>query len=402
MNYKKALKYLESLQPKAFRMELGPLNEACQIMGRPQDQFSAVHISGTNGKGSTAAFLASILEESGYRVGLFTSPHLVDVRERIQVNRQMISPDDFMQLVDKIRGALSEDRMLSYFEFLTMAAFLDFGDKKVDIAIFETGLGGRLDATNLVNPVVTIITPVSVDHVKHLGRTLTDIAAEKCGIIKRGVPNVVAYQPPEVMAVVRRVCDNIGSPLCLAAPDEIKTPLGLAGDHQRQNAACAVEAAHILGQSNFNIRGIDDALAKASWPGRLETVLTAPRVILDGAHNVAGAESLASYVRGNIMREKAVLLLGVLADKDVAGIVRPLAPLFREVICTRSPSARTASPKDLAAAARSSGASVSIEGDASSALRKLMTRLSADDTLVVSGSLTVVGEATSYFTKLKK
>lgn len=402
MDYKKTLEYLDSLQPTAFRMELGPLTEAVGLMGNPQDAFPSVHISGTNGKGSTAAFLAAVLERSGYRVGLFTSPHLVDVRERIQVNGEKVSRSAFADLIGTIRSSLPDDRMLSYFELLTLAAFLHFRDQKVDVAIFETGLGGRLDATNVIHPKVSVITPISYDHVRHLGSSLKDIAEEKCGVIKRGVPTVVAYQPPEVMEVIRRHCDDIGSPLCLATPDEITVPLGLPGEHQRQNAACAVEAAELLAQAGLgNIAGVDDALAKTSWPGRLETVWTEPRVILDAAHNLAGAEALASYVRSLVPREKAVLMLGILADKDVAGIIRSLAPLFREVVCVRAPSPRAASPKDLAAAVRSSGAEVDVQEDVSSGIRSLMSRLAEGDTLVITGSLTLVGEAREYFAKSK-
>ena len=402
MDYKQTLEYLDSLQPLTFRMELGPLTEAAGLMGNPQDAFLSVHISGTNGKGSTAAFLASVLQHSGYRVGLFTSPHLVDVRERIQVNWEQISCSAFAGLVDTIRSNLPDDRMLSYFELLTLAAFLHFRDQKVDVAIFETGLGGRLDATNVIRPKVAVITPISYDHIRHLGSNLKDIAEEKCGIIKRGVPTVVAYQPPEVMEVIRHCCDDVGSPLCLATPDEIDVPLGLAGEHQRQNAACAVEAAQLLAQGGLgDIVDVDDALAQTRWPGRLETVSTKPRVMLDAAHNVAGAEALASYVRSMVPRDKAVLLLGILADKDVAGIIRPLAPLFREVVCVRASSPRAASPKDLAAAVRSSGAQVETQEDVLTALGSLTKRLGQDDTLVVTGSLTVVGDAREYFTSPK-
>ena len=175
MNYEQTLEYLDSLQPTAFRMELGPLTEAVGLMGNPQDAFPSVHISGTNGKGSTAAFLASVLERSGYRVGLFTSPHLVDVRERIQVNREEVSPSAFVELVNTIRSSLPDDRMLSYFELLTLAAFLHFKNQKVDVAIFETGLGGRLDATNVIHPKVAVITPISYDHIRHLGRAASRV-----------------------------------------------------------------------------------------------------------------------------------------------------------------------------------------------------------------------------------
>ncbi|MFH0800166.1 MAG: folylpolyglutamate synthase/dihydrofolate synthase family protein [Pseudomonadota bacterium] len=402
MNYDQTIKYLDSLQPRAFRLEIGPITEACSIMSNPQGGFPSVHISGTNGKGSTAAFLDSILRESGYRVGLYTSPHLMDLRERIQVNREMIAPEELAGVVSRIRETLPDERMLSYFEMLTLAAFVHFNDREIDMGVIETGLGGRLDATNVLFPKVAVITSVSFDHTRHLGESLKDIATEKCGIIKRGVPTAVAYQPPEVMEVVRRFCDDVGSPLCLATPDEVTVPLGLAGEHQRQNASCAVEAAGLLAQAGFHIGKIEEALAGTRWPGRLETVSEGPRVILDGAHNVAGAESLASYVHNNLKREKSVLLLGVLSDKDVAGIVRPLAPLFREIVCTKAPSERAASPKDLAAAARSSGALVKVEKDIALALSGLMDSLGSDDTLVISGSFTMVGEAKAFFAQRNK
>jgi len=399
MTYKQTMDYLESLRPKDFHLELGPVKEACRLMGHPQNIFPSVHVSGTNGKGSTSAFLADILGGGGYSVGLFTSPHLVDVRERIQVDRKMISKEDLAWALDEVRKTLPSEKMLSYFEMLSLVSFIHFREKKVDIAIFETGLGGRLDATNVITPKVSVITPISIDHMRHLGTTLPEIAREKCGIIKRGVPTVVAYQVPEVMDVIRRVCDDVGSPLCLATPDEVKFPLGLAGEHQRQNAACAVEASHLLASSGFKVDNIDGYLADTNWPGRLEDVAENPRVILDAAHNVAGAESLASFVRSSIPREKAVLMLGVLADKDIAGIVRPLAPLFREIVCIRAPSERAASPKDIAAAARSSGAQIAIEKDTVDTIRKVMKGLDKEDTLVISGSLTVIGEAKGYFSK---
>lgn len=397
MTYEQTIAYLDSLQPKAFHLELGPLLEACHLMGNPQMAIPAIHISGTNGKGSTAAFLESILRASGYRVGLYTSPHLIDVRERIQINRECISPQALTAVIQRIRDELLDDRMLSYFESLTLASFLFFRDAEVDLAVIETGLGGRLDATNVIHPRVAVVTPISFDHVFHLGRTLKEIAVEKCGIIKRGVPTVVAYQAPEVMEVVRRFCDDVGSPLCLATPDEVTTPLGLLGEHQRQNAACAVEAAHLLSQAGFHVEGIDAALGATHWPGRLETVMDTPHVLLDGAHNAAGAESLAAYVRATVPRNKAVLVLGVLADKDYPSIVRPLAPLFREIVCVRAPSERAASPKDLSAEARSSGARVRIEDDLHAALSGTIRGLAKDDTLLISGSLTMVGGAKAYF-----
>jgi dihydrofolate synthase/folylpolyglutamate synthase len=399
MDYQEAMKYLDSLVSTGIRLELGPITEACRIFDNPQLAYPTMHIAGTNGKGSTAAFLASILIHSGYSVGLYTSPHLVDVRERIRINMEPISEANFADITERIRDALPHDKMLTYFEFLTLMSFIFFKEKKVDIAVVETGLGGRLDATNVVTPLVTIITPISLDHKEHLGDSLAKIAEEKCGIIKRGVPTVVANQPPQVMSVIRRWCDEMGSPLCLAGPEEISQPLGLKGRHQMQNAACAVEAAHLLSHTKFHIKNIDEALLATRWAGRIETVSESPRVILDGAHNPDGAEALAGFISEEIDRKHAVLMLGIMADKDIKGICRPLVPVVREVICIRAPTKRGASPKDIAAMARSFGAVVHYEDDIPSAISKWMKKLSSSDTLIISGSLATAGEAKKYFSK---
>ncbi len=399
MSYKNTLEYLESLQPKDFRMELQQMADACHILDNPENSFPCVHIGGTNGKGSTSAFLADILKGNGYKVGLLTSPHLIDVRERIQINRQIVPKEELTRIVGEIKSKLPDERMLSFFEMITLAAFVYFRDSDVDIAVIETGLGGRLDATNVVTPLVSVITSISFDHTQHLGSTIAEITREKCGIIKRGIPTVVAYQPKEAMEVIRHACDDAGSPLCLTSPEDVSDNLGLAGEHQRQNAACAVEAAQILSQCGFKIANVEKSLAATKWPGRIETVKDSPRVILDAAHNVAGAESLAAYVREKLPKEKSVLVLGVLADKDVSGIIRPLAPLFREVVCVRAPSPRAASPKDIAAVARSSGAKITMNESAREAIKTTLKSLGKGDNLVISGSLTVVGEAKALFKK---
>ena len=399
MDYEQTIVYLESLISREFRLELGPIREACNMFDSPQLAYPTIHIAGTNGKGSTGAFLTSILMNSGYHVGLYTSPHLTNVRERIQLDRNPIPEDAFAFHASRIRDSLFDDRGLTYFEFLTLLAFLYFQEQKVDIAIIEAGLGGRLDATNVVSPQVAVITSISFDHTRHLGHTLAEIAGEKCGVIKRGVPTVVAEQPREVMDVVKRWCDEMGSPLCQASSGEITQKLGLKGEHQRQNAACAVEAAHLLADTNFAIKDIDKALLNTRWDGRLEVVSQRPRVILDCAHNPAGAEALARFIEKEIKKDSAVLILGVLADKDIQGICRPLIPHVREVVCVKAPSERGASPKDIASRARSYGAIVHQEEDVAKAISKWMGKLGSGDTLIISGSLTTVGAAKKYFSK---
>ncbi|MFH1874230.1 MAG: folylpolyglutamate synthase/dihydrofolate synthase family protein [Pseudomonadota bacterium] len=398
MEYQATLKYLESLIPVNFKQDLVALSEACHLFDNPSLAFPTIHIAGTNGKGSTATFLTSILMHSGYKVGLYTSPHLIDVRERIQVNRQPISEQDFVKLTEEIRKVLPNERYLTYFEFLTLMSFLYFKQQKVDIAVFETGLGGRLDATNVIKPQVAIITSISFDHRHHLGASLADIAKEKCGIIKRGVPTVVAEQQNEVMDVVRRWCDDQGSPLCVAHPADITQPLGLLGKHQKQNASCAVEAAQLL-SAMFKIKKVDEALLNTHWSGRLEQVNAAPKVLVDGAHNLAGAQVLAEYISETIPRDKVVLMIGIMQDKDIKGICRVLAPTAKEIICVRAPIDRSASPKDIAAAARSYGAEVHVEEEVAQALATWLKKLKKQDILIISGSLMIVAEAKKYFDK---
>lgn len=393
--------YLESLIPRDFHLELSAIADACRIFNNPQHAYPAIHIAGTNGKGSTAAFIRTILEKSGYRVGLYTSPHLVSVTERIQINQRPIAEERLALLTSDIRHRLG-DTALGYFEFLTLVAFLHFQQEQIDIAVIETGLGGRLDATNVVLPVVTVITPISLDHQKYLGTTLSEIAAEKCGIIKRGIPTVTAVQLPEVMDVIRHACDDAGSALCLATSEEITTPLGLVGEHQRQNAACAVEAVALLAPAGFIAKDVEKALVSTRWSGRLETISKRPSVLLDAAHNPSGSETLATYLGAHHAKEKTVLLIGAFADKDVAGIVHPLISKVREVVCVAAPSPRAASPKDLAAAARSFGAKVTVEDDAAAALKRLASTLKANETLVVTGSVSMVGLAKQYFSSPRK
>lgn len=399
MNYHKITAYLNSLASREWRLDLTPMRDICNSFNNPQNSYPAIHIAGTNGKGSTAAFLTSILMHSGYRVGLFTSPHLVDVRERIQINRKLISETHLADVISRIRDSFSGEERLTYFELLTLAAFIYFKEQKVDIAVIETGLGGRFDATNVVTPKVAVITNISLDHQSHLGSTLVEIAGEKCGIIKRGIPTVSALQSPEVMDTIRHFCDDSGSPLCLAGEREMSHKLGLAGRHQMQNASCAVEAAELLADAGFKIQNVQKGLKDVRWEGRLECVMRSPKILLDGAHNPDGAKALAEYIKEQFKRDDAVLMLGVLSDKDIAGICRALAPVVREVICVKTPSERSASPKDVAAKARSFGATVHQEEDVPQALKKWIKKLGKNDTLIISGSLSTVGAAKGYLRK---
>ncbi|MBI2974234.1 MAG: bifunctional folylpolyglutamate synthase/dihydrofolate synthase [Deltaproteobacteria bacterium] len=379
MDFASAISYLDSLQSTKIELGLERMSAVCKLLGNPENKFTSVVVAGTNGKGSTCAFLESILRHNGLKAGLLTSPHLLDVRERIQIDREMISEKEFGNLAEnlhchcefasggrsnlpnselEIASSLDKlgarnDMQFTYFEFLTAMAFQYFAEAKVDIAVLEVGLGGRLDATNVVTPVISVITRIGIDHQKYLGDTIEKIAFEKCGIIKRGVPVVTVDQDEKAMDVIRKASDENGAMLHVVSPHEVKWPLGLNGSHQLENAALAVRAAEIVTPSlSLPPRGggkgrgggvIEMALASTSWPGRLAVVSKNPLVILDGAHNPNGAEALAKYLMS--LPGKRIIMLGIMADKDIDGIVKPLADAADEIVITKPSIERAADPK---------------------------------------------------------
>ncbi|MBI4211622.1 MAG: bifunctional folylpolyglutamate synthase/dihydrofolate synthase [Deltaproteobacteria bacterium] len=398
MNFSEASEYVLGLKPHDFHLSLGAIEKACAIFDHPERSFPSVHIAGTNGKGSTAAFLRAICLQHEIDVGLYTSPHLIDVRERIQIGHGMIPEDAFTALTDEM---IQKDLRLTYFEFLTIMAFLYFREREVPLAIIETGLGGRLDATNVITPFVSILTPIGFDHMRHLGDTLAAITVEKCGIIKPGIPVVTAVQQPEVMAVIQETCEQRGCELTIALPEEIDAPLGLGGEHQRQNAACAVAAAKMMA-SRFSLTALEDALAFATWPGRLETVWQHPKVIVDGAHNPHGAEALAEALQKLAPPKKISLMFGAYQDKDVQGMLSALLPKVREIICVSAPTERGMQPTAIAELSRESGKSVILCDSIPDALHFFLTKASADDIFIAAGSLSIVAEVKKYFYDLSE
>ncbi|MGD0783170.1 MAG: folylpolyglutamate synthase/dihydrofolate synthase family protein, partial [Candidatus Aminicenantales bacterium] len=348
--------YLQSLL--RFGVKLGLQNVAAVLAacGDPQRRYPSVHVAGTNGKGSVCAMLASTLEADGRRVGLYTSPHLADVRERIRIGGRPIAEADFDRLLGRIRKTIGRllaagrlEAQPTYFEVLTILAFLHFAERKVDIAVLEVGMGGRFDATNIVTPLVSVITSISLDHREYLGRTLAAIAFEKAGIIKPGVPVVSGVEGGAAAAVIRRRAGELHAPLVPvfgrdAALFAARTVAGyrfrydfcgesfpfrlkLPGRHQGENAAVAIAAARTLGcvGKPLDRRVILAGLAAAEWPGRLEAVGRRPLVLLDGAHNEDGARALAAYIR-DFVRGPLVLVFAMLKDKAVgraAGLLFP-------------------------------------------------------------------------------
>jgi dihydrofolate synthase/folylpolyglutamate synthase len=371
MTYPDALSFLGETRGFGMKLGLDPMRRLAGALGDPQQTLRFIHIAGTNGKGSTAAFCESCLRASGRRVGLYTSPHLVGVRERIQIDRRPISEADFAAGMDAIRRALHglDDPSATFFEIMTALALWYFAREKAEWVVWETGLGGRLDATNIVRPEICIITNIGLDHEQYLGNGLGKIAAEKAAIIKPGAPVVSAVDPGEARDVIVQRAEAQGSPLLLvqrdlkvenlglagnrqlARIDGREWPLGLIGPHQVTNAACAVGAMKLAGLSD---EALTRGLESAAWPGRFEIIREKPLIVLDGAHNPAGVLALVETWRALLAARfgwsaaetdgRAHLVFASVADKDITEMARLLRPLAHRVSLVRLANERTAEP----------------------------------------------------------
>ncbi len=416
MTYPDALSYLG--QARRFGMKLGlePMRHFAREMGNPQAGLRFIHLAGTNGKGSTAAFCESCLRAAGFRVGLYTSPHLVSVRERIQIDRQPISEPDFAEGMTVVRKIVEEqvDGEATFFELTTAIALWYFGREKVDWVVWETGLGGRLDATNIVRPEVCIITNIGLDHQQYLGETLAAIAAEKAGIIKPGVPVISAVELGAASEIIAETARAEGSPLTLihrdrkvedlglrrnrqlARLDGREFALGLVGPHQVANAACAVAAMH---QLKIREDAIARGLESTVWPGRFEILSEKPLIVLDGAHNPAGMAMLVETWRGFLAaryggsagetQARTRLIFASVADKDISEMAQLLRPLAREVWLVRLANERSADPSQLVSSF--SGLRCACY-DSVSALWQEMVSADPESLTLITGSLFLVGE----------
>jgi len=420
MNRAQSRAYLGHLQKFGIRLGLDTIREILAGLGNPQDRFPSVLVAGTNGKGSVCAMLAAILAAHGFRVGLYTSPHLVRVEERIQVGRELIPTRTFGRLLGRVRGAsealLAAGQLAApptFFEALTAVAFLHFAERRVDIAVLEVGLGGRFDATNVVRPLVTAVTTIGHDHEQYLGRTLRRIAFEKAGILKPGVPVVCGVRPGHAAyAVIRRRAEALDAPFigafdggrvdaadgrgCFvfrrAGRTSRFTP-SLVGVHQAENVAVAILVAEELGRAWRPLKKarIIAGVERASWEGRLETVSARPPVILDGAHNAEGAAALAAHLR-RTFKERVILVFGALRDKDIRAMTRHLFPLAGTVLLTRIPNERSAEPSDIAALIPVFRGRLRVEPDPRRAVRLALGESGGRTPIVITGSLYLVGE----------
>jgi dihydrofolate synthase/folylpolyglutamate synthase len=380
--------------------KLGRTRALLDILGAPDRSLDCVLIAGTKGKGSTAAFLARILASTGIRAGLYTQPHLQIYRERIRVDGAAITPDELQREVKLLRETVAELRDRhpdagepTTFELTTALALHHFAVTESAVAILEVGLGGRLDATNAVDPVVSVITPISRDHLAILGPTLADVAREKAGILRRDRPALIAPQLAEPEAALLAAASEAGARTTGVAPIGPGVAIGLAGDHQRVNAALAVAAARALPSITVTDRAIAEGLARVAWPGRFEVVPGAPTFVLDGAHNDASAEAFARTLRAYANGRPIALVVGMHADKEAGAVLRPLCALASHAVATRSRTARALAADDVAAFCRQIGTTTDVEPTVPGAIARAR-ELSGDETIVaVAGSLAIVGEA---------
>ncbi len=429
MNYQQCLEYLDQASRFGVKLGLENVSLLLQAIGCPQQSFPSVLVAGTNGKGSVCAMIQSALKGHGFRVGLYTSPHLVRVEERIRVNQDLISSEAFCELLNflryKIESLLEQGQIKfppTYFELLTCLAFLYFAREKVDLAVLEVGMGGRLDATNVVRPVVSVITTVSLDHQEYLGPTIGRIAAEKAGIIKPGVPVVCGYLPSVAFKVVEKKAAEVGAAIIrvfgrgrwfkvvgaenvyvFSSKEEkfIFRP-GLRGEHQARNTAVAISALQVLSAHwrPLEKAKIIEGIENVTWEGRLEKVGDRPAVYLDGAHNEEGARALRQFWEKQ-GQPPLVLVFSILKDKAIRRVARQLFPLAQRVILTSINSPRGARPEEIFSSVADLSNHILIEPEAVKALELSKKLAGEKGTVLVTGSLYLVGEIKKYLTMVQ-
>jgi len=407
-----AVDFLFSLERFGMKFGLANIERLCAALGHPERSFASIHIAGTNGKGSVTAMLDAALRAAGHHASRYTSPHLVRLEERFVIDGQEASREALDRSAARVQhtaldlvscGAL--ESLPTFFECTTAVAFDLFREARVDVAVLEVGLGGRLDATNIVSPVLTAIVSIDFDHQEQLGTTISSIAAEKAGIVKPGVPMVCGPLPAEAMDVVAAVCASRGAPLVRTDGDEALAarvaaiPLSLAGAHQRANAGVALKLLELVDADPSIGMSVDAAarragLSTATWPGRLETIEhDGCRILLDAAHNPAGARALAEHLRA-VAPRGATLVFGAMKDKAVGEMLAALAPAVRRIICTTAPSRRAMPADELAAYAQELGADVQTVTDPFAAVEE---GCRSDRLVVVAGSIFLIGPVRERF-----
>jgi len=417
MTYTSAVDYLFNLQKFGIKFGLSKTENLLKAFGNPHLGRNYIHIAGTNGKGSVATFMGSILQEAGYRVGTYVSPHLVRFTERFRINGEEISQEKTVHLINELRNAVNADEPPTFFEAVTAMAILYFAREKTDITIMEVGMGGRLDATNVITPLVTGITNISMEHQEYLGDRLSRIAYEKAGVIKKGVPLVTAVTQPRIMKQLKMVAEERGAPLWQVGKDvkyrttpsglhyfghtrDIKgLKPGLRGIHQARNAALALGMTEQMEIQGFPHKTdhIRRGLEKARWPGRMQIISEHPTILLDGAHNAAAVRALARTIKAEFSYDRMILVIGIMADKDIPALLRAVVPMSDRVLYTRPVYARAADPGVLMEKALPLNVPGEIVPTLAEALKKAKALATPKDLIVICGSLFTVGEALTCF-----
>ena len=422
MNDQECSRYLEKIQNLGIKFGLDNVREILSAFDQPHQKFPSVLVAGTNGKGSVCAFLTRILTLHGLRVGLFTSPHLVKVEERLRIGDKLIPRRVFCRLLarlkEKIDKLIDERKLLNpptYFEHLCCLAFLYFAEEKVDIAVLEVGMGGRFDATNVVTPLVSVITTISAEHQKYLGRTLSQIAFEKAGIIKSGIPVVCGVEKAQAYMTIKSRAEELQAPFigvfdwkgCFTRHKKKKGFFfswkiegetysyrpSLAGEHQGRNAAVAIAVCRVISQhwKSLEKEEIIRGIQTTRWEGRLETVSDKPLVLLDGAHNEEGAEALRDYIR-EFISPPLFFVFAAMRDKNIRKMADLLFPLADKVILTRFPYFRSAHPEELREKVLKHKERIICESDVEQAFRHAVDMAGSEGTVLVAGSIFLIGE----------
>lgn len=421
--YEKCLEEMYSLRRFGIILGLDMIRNILEALGNPHEHYKTIHVAGTNGKGSIASNLASILQTAGYSVGLYTSPHLVRFNERIKIDNEEISEQEIVAAYEGVKKVYPGDREPTFFEYTTAMAFEHFKNRKVDWAVIETGMGGRLDATNVLVPEVSIISTLSLEHQIYLGNRLTQIAEEKGGIIKPGIPVVTGVRQKAALSVLNRIAKSKSAPLYRLGSDfrvrrdgeggfsyfgmgrvwrDMKTKL--LGRHQVDNAAVVLAACELLKDKdpdtlgrNLTIEVIRRGLEKNVWPGRLEKVSDTPFVLLDGAHNLAAVKNLSRFLSEQFPGRRITLVAGILDDKSYAAMLNILLPHCMRVILTCPKIERGLSPETLYPVAKKAVSDVRVIEDVAQAVKHAVETAAPEDVVCIAGSLYVVGEAREAF-----
>lgn len=411
-----ALAFLQGLPPSTIKLGLERVAEALASLGNPERRYPAIHVAGTNGKGSVCAFSDACLRAAGHRVGLYTSPHLVRMNERIRVDGREIDDETFgrrvLEVLERYPRASESPFPLTYFELGTVVAFWHFAQEQVDVAVIETGLGGRLDATTCCAPWVTAVTSISFDHMELLGDTLPAIAGEKAGIFKAGVPALSVEQPPGVLEVFQRVTDERVTSLRLEGRDFslerdaegrlqyrglarscADVTVSLQGEHQRHNAALAIACLELLHARGLEVpeAAIREGLAHARWPGRLEEIPGSPLLVLDGAHNPGGVDALTRALNDRYRGRRVHAVFGVLADKSWRAMMDVLFPRCASVTLVQLQNPRALPLDQAAGAAKTLNGDVTVVASIEEALASAKRRAQGDDLVLCAGSLVLIG-----------